>query len=126
MKGDGMGNWGDRFDYKGYFGHSAHCYVMRNGNAVLCTEAPDNEGTSITNMAEAVADQCATMFGIPHDQLVWIEHYSKENRSSLEESFSLVKFELRGSHYSKRFAHPIWTHVDREEVEGIMGIEFAG
>lgn len=116
-----MSKWGLRFDYSGYFGHPAHCYVRVNGNTVLCTEAPDNEGTSITNMAEAVAERVANAYGIRYDKLVWIEHYTHDGLPDIGETFDLVKFDLTNSFYSDKFANPQWTHLEREVVERMMG-----
>ena len=44
-----------RLDYRGYYGCESHCTLEIYGNLVIATEADDNEGTSITNMAEHLA-----------------------------------------------------------------------
>ena len=51
-----------RYDYKGYFGCDCHCTLEIDGNLVICTEDDDNEGTSITNMAEHLAHPCMLQF----------------------------------------------------------------
>jgi hypothetical protein len=117
-----MSRWGTRFNYSGYYGHPAHCYIKVCGNVVLCTEAPDNEGTSITNMAEHVAEEVAKAYQIRYDKLVWIEHYLHEGLPDIGETFDLVKFDLTNSFYSDKFAHPTWQHLEREAVERMIGV----
>ena len=129
-----MSEWGDRFDYLGYQEHTAHCHIKVNGNAVICTESPDNFGTSITNMAEGIATQVCLRHGIPFDQLIWIEHYvnlsdtfGDENNG---ETFDLVTFDIlegsdvpyneqlrlihQGCRATKAFAHPKWLYATKE------------
>ena len=36
---------------------------------------PENEGTSVTNMAEQLATQICQEFDIEPKHLIWIEHY---------------------------------------------------
>ncbi len=104
-----MRQWGTRFDYKGYGGCACHCYIKVSGTVVLCTEAPDNEGTSITNMAVGIAQLVCTAYGIPLDQLTWIEHYLPEEFSDGNESFDLVNFEILGG-----FRNPEWSRLEAD------------
>ena len=71
-----------RYDYKGYFGCDCHCTLEIDGNLVICTEDDDNEGTSITNMAEHLAPRVCYNFGIDPYQLTWIEHYPERGRQT--------------------------------------------
>lgn len=109
-----MRRWGQRFDYKGYSGCACHCYIIVNGNAVLCTESPNNEGTSITNLAEQVAFEVARAYQIKLDQLVWIEHYTHgEKYSTLPETFDRVEFDIIGG----KFHNPRWLPMDKTDKD---------
>jgi Family of unknown function (DUF6011) len=103
-----MRQWGTRFNYKGFGGCSCHCYIKVKGNVVLCTEAPDNEGTSITNMAEGIAQLVCQSTGIMLGQLIWIEHYTHEEMSTIGETFDRVEFDL----VDARFYNPRWSYLD--------------
>ena len=41
---------------------------------VVCSQLPDNENTSVTNMAECRAAEVIEQHGLP-TPLMWIEHY---------------------------------------------------
>jgi hypothetical protein len=120
-----MTQFGTRFDYKGYYGCACHCYINVIGNTVLCSEDPDNEGTSITNMAEGIAEQICKAYHIPMNKLIWIEHYPRDEsqrRAGLDEDFSLVEFEISRDanpimelqNSGLHFVHPKWTYLDRD------------
>lgn len=51
------------------------CDIEIIKNLVIATEMPENEGTSVTNMAEYLATQVCQEFGINPKHLIWIEHY---------------------------------------------------
>lgn len=111
-----MRAWGERFNYTGYFGAPAHCYIKRNGNTILCTESPENEGTSVTNAAENIATAACKEYEIPFDELVWIEHYVNLSGTFADEkdgeTFDQVFFQVDGDH----LAHPKWRHIGRVEA----------
>jgi len=67
----------------------------RDSFVVLCTEPRDNPGQSVTNAAETVASEVATVNRLPLP-LVWIEHYEAGARGTEEDphSFDLVTFHL--------------------------------
>jgi hypothetical protein len=98
------------------------------GNVVVATEAPDNEGTSITNMAESVATQVARTYGIPLDKLIWIEHYVHEGPDpkpgGIPETFALVTFDTlamnRGGNVGEALAHPKWKYLRRDEAVELL------
>lgn len=125
-----LSNWGDRFEYKSFHGHPAHCYILRKGNKIIATEAPDNEGTSITNMAEEIADQVCVHFGIALKDLIWIEHYARQSYRSddIPETFDLVEFKIKNrSRWGEPGLHlriPAWTHLSREKAEELFGSKF--
>ena len=104
---------GDHFDYEGYYpGSKAHCLIKVNGNAVICTQAPDNEGLSITNGAEKIATEVCRQHRIPFNQLVWIEHYihsgNDRHLDPMERpTWDFVTFDIQGDH----LAHPRWRHA---------------
>lgn len=104
-----MGEWGDIFRYAGYGNCDCHCYIKVHGNAVICTEAPENTGTSVTNMAEGIATQVCHQFGIPRGELIWIEHYLHAG-SDIGETFDLVTF----SEADGKLVHPQWKHAGKD------------
>lgn len=100
---------GERFDYLGFCKCASHCYIRINGNTVICTEAPDNHGTSITNMAESIATSVSQKYHIPWNRLVWIEHYVDRGIDP-QETFDFVTFDYDG----QSLHHPRWKHAGKE------------
>ena len=88
----------ERFDYEGYHKCKSHCLIEIHKHekctVVIATEADDNEGTSVTNMAEHIATEVCKAHEIPMLQLVWIEHYSHESFRSRDrdETWDLATF----------------------------------
>ena len=78
---------------------------------VLCSELPigKNPGQSITNAAEAIATHVCRRFSIPHDKLLWIEHYpvaafyTSEPHNN-QPTFDMVTFTSTGG----ILQHPQW------------------
>lgn len=112
-----------RFDYTGYHGCQSHCdiEVFRGPGKVmvLCTEAEDNKGTSVTNMAEHIATDVCRRNNIAHTELVWIEHYPGPR--TFGSGYDLVIFKRKGD----RLVYPDWRPLTvaaylrlREEVQG--------
>lgn len=105
-----LSRWGTKFEYPAYWGpEPAHCLILRNGNAIICTEAPDNHSTSVTNRAEVIADLACAEYGIAKSELVWIEHYPPH--SDIGETFDLVTFETGPD---GKFRRPTWKHLSDE------------
>jgi hypothetical protein len=84
--------------YKDARGHPAHCRVriylpddMRDAPVVICSELPNNPGSSITNSAKVIAAGVIRANGLP-TPVVWIEHWPKESTTGGEETFELVVF----------------------------------
>lgn len=123
-----MSDWGERYDYKGYHGCDCHCYIKVIGNSVLCTEADDNIGTSITNLAETVATLVCRDYHIPLESLTWIEHYTHDGLPNIGETFDLVDFDIvdrpspAGRMTGKRFVNPRWEPADRDYVRNTFGV----
>jgi hypothetical protein len=111
---------------------------------VLCTELPDNEGTSITNAAEQIAAEVlanhpgvfdpfgrVSLGGLSYDKpFVWIEHYLDGARGTPQDpaTFDLVEFShyeprgvLRAGEWRKEIGQPSWSALDRATVEALVG-----
>ena len=84
-----------RYPYTGFHGCDSTCNLEIIKNLVIATEIPENEGTSITNMAEHLATRICQEFNIEPSHLIWIEHYAE--RGDYPESYDLVQFNLDGS-----------------------------
>ncbi len=130
------------FDYKGFFGHLARCYIrIWTGRGqlpvVLATELPDNPGTSITNAAELVAAQVWQQLlpDVPEarEGFDWIERYPARpgrhaplHRAMDGETLDLVTFALGEKRDGvqqlamDRSAHP-WQRISRADVERMIG-----
>lgn len=92
----------ERYEYKGYMGCESHCHLrlflngLNGASVAVVTELDSNDGTSVTNVAEFLAQQIITDFGIDYRSYVHIEHYpptySRSGYVEAEESFSRVSF----------------------------------
>jgi hypothetical protein len=91
------------YHYKGFHGCASKCglRILRLTDrrvAVICSELPDNPGTSVTNFAEDLAGLVCAQHGINPEHLVWIEHYPPDNpRHGLRRgraSWDLVTFKV--------------------------------
>lgn len=103
------------FKYKGFHGCDCVCDIEVYDNIVIATEISQNEGTSITNVAEDLAKQVCDKFAIQYDLLTWIEHYPR--RLGMSETFDLVKFNVS----AMGFDSPEWKRISREGVEKLIG-----
>jgi hypothetical protein len=115
-----------RYDYTGYWECDCHCDLeikrFPDRTVVIATEVEDNEGTSITNMAEHLAFRVCRDFDIDPKMLVWIEHYPDRHppgsRDSIfDESFDLVTFDWDG----QRFSKPNWKPLTKSEMIALIG-----
>lgn len=80
--------------YRGYWSEGGKCRIRIYREAshvpvVICSQLPDNEYTSVTNMAEYLATEVIEKRDLP-SPLVWVEHYP-EHEGDIGE-YSLVKF----------------------------------
>ena len=57
---------------------------------VICSELPNNDGSSVTYSAEQIAAEVIHYHKLSAP--VWIEHYPKEATDGLAEAFELVVF----------------------------------
>jgi len=86
------------YRYRGL--HGCHCKcglritALADGRvAVICTELPDNPGTSVTNYAEQLATLVCAERGIAPEKLVWIEHY-QAHKHHRKPDWDLVTFKV--------------------------------
>jgi len=80
--------------YRGYWTDGGKCririYQQHGGTpVVICSQLPDNDNTSVTNMAEYLAAEVIEEHGL-FTPLVWVEHYP-EHEGEIGE-YSLVTF----------------------------------
>ena len=79
--------------YRGYWSDGGKCsiriYQETEQDPIVISQLPDNDNTSVTNMAEYLAAEVIEEHGLP-TPLTWIEHYP-EHRGKPGE-YSLVTF----------------------------------
>jgi hypothetical protein len=112
--------------YMGYWSDGGRCSIriyQEEGRApvVICTQLPDNDNTSITNMAEYLAAEIIEERVLP-TPLVWIEHYP-EHEGEIGE-YSLVRFSsweitevCLGGVWRCRIGSPRWSPLRPENLE---------
>ncbi len=117
------------YRYRGYWSDGGKCRIRiyrEEGQdpVVICSQLPDNDNTSVTNMAEYLAAEVIEEHGLA-TYLTWIEHYP-EHRGKPGE-YSLVTFsswerrEVRlGGVWRWRVGAPRWSPVQPEEVEELI------
>jgi hypothetical protein len=96
---------------------------------VICTELPDNPGTSITNSAEQIAAEVMRAYPMLEVPFVWIEHHPPQSTDRETETFDLVTFS--GYEITERapdlgefrytIGEPTWKRLDRPSVEALVG-----
>jgi hypothetical protein len=113
--------------YRGYWSDGGKCRIRiyhEDGRApvVICSQLPDNDNTSVTNMAEYLAAEVIEQHGLP-TPFVWLEHYP-EHKGEIGE-YSLVRFSswectqvCLGGVWRYRIGSPRWSPLRREEVDG--------
>jgi hypothetical protein len=65
---------------------------------VICSQLPDNENTSVTNMAEYLAAEVIEKRDLP-SPLVWVEHYPEHEGEIGEYSLVARRKRFGGSHH---------------------------
>ncbi|MDE0315410.1 MAG: hypothetical protein OXM61_10945 [Candidatus Poribacteria bacterium] len=88
-----------KFACNGYHGCQSHCWIEiyphTDRHVVIATEADDNPGTSVINMAEHIATFVCKSYNIPMDTLIWMECYLGRDDGSVlrnKTSWDLVRF----------------------------------
>lgn len=101
----------------------------RDAAVVICSELPDNPGTSVLNAAEQIAAEIIKHFRLPSPP-VWIEHHPQELTNGQEETFDLVTFAhykvkdtLRGGVLHQEIGQPTRKRLDRASLEVLVGQE---
>jgi hypothetical protein len=95
---------------------------------VICSELPNNGGTSVTYAAEQLAAQVIRSHRLPAP-LVWIEHWPKEATDGGKVTFELVVFssykvEERAPYLGETRAwigNATWKRLDCATVEVLVG-----
>ena len=80
--------------YRGYWSDGGKCRIRiyrEDGQApvVICSQLPDNDNTSVTNMAEYLAAEVIEGHSLPVP-VTWIEHYPEHGGEVAE--WALVRF----------------------------------
>ncbi len=112
--------WEGTHQFRGLTGALAWCriavYRGEDGSVVvICSEQPDNPGTSVTNYAEHLARELWERENRPL-LYSWIEHYPAEARPNHGESYDLVTFQVAGD----EFDDVIWRPRTRAAVEKLL------
>jgi hypothetical protein len=100
----------------------------RDAPVVICSELPNNGGTSVTHAAEQLAAEVIRSHILP-TPIVWIEHWPEENTDGGAETFELVVFssykvEERAPYLGENRAwigDATWKRLDRATVEVLVG-----
>jgi hypothetical protein len=115
--------------YRGYWSDGGRCRIRiyrEDGLApvVICSQLPDNDNTSVTNMAEDLAAEVIEEHELP-TPLVWIEHYP-EHEGEIGE-YSLVRFSswkleeaCLGGIWRFRAGSPEWVPLGSEEIGALL------
>ena len=102
----------------------------RDKPVVICSELPNNEGSSVTYSAHQIAAEVIRYHKLDVPP-VWIEHYPKEATDGASETFELVVFSSydvkeRAPYLGETrltVGEPTWKTLDRESVEALVGQE---
>ena len=102
----------------------------RDAPVVLCSELPNNEGSSVTYAAHQIVAEVISYneFALPP---IWIEHYPPETTNGASETFEMVIFSsyevTEKAPYlgetSLTIGEPTWKTLDRETVEILVELE---
>jgi hypothetical protein len=102
----------------------------RDAPVVICSELPNNEGSSVTYSAHQIAAEVIRYhrLGLPP---VSIEHYPKEATDGHSETFELAVFSSyevkeRAPYLGETkltIGEPTWKSLNRESVEALVGQE---
>lgn len=119
----------DWFEYPGYFHKPAHCQIdvfKREGGegytVVIATELENNDGASITNASESLANHLCKKLSILPQDLILVEHYLAD--STLPEHYSLVRFKnIRRNRNEFTFEGRSWLPMEKTELERLLGVE---
>ncbi|MDP9481117.1 MAG: hypothetical protein M3R38_36540, partial [Actinomycetota bacterium] len=93
---------------------------------VVCSQLPENDNTSVTNMAEYLAAEVLEKHSLP-TPLVWLEHYPEhEGRVGEWSRVGFSSWEAEevslGGVLRRRVGSPRWSHLSSEEAERLMTV----
>src|SRR5688572_22942689 len=106
--------------YRGYWSDGGKCRIriyQGDGQApvVVCSQLPDNDNTSVTNMAEYLVAEVIEEHSLS-PPLTWVEHYPEHEEEIGE--YSLVRFSswdpqkvCLGGVWRSRIGSPSWVHL---------------
>ena len=115
--------------YRGYWCDGRKCRIRiyrEDGcvHVVICSQLPDHDNTSVTNMAEYLAAEVIEEHKLP-TPLTWIEHYP-EHEGEIGE-YSLVSFSdwdsqgvCLGGVWQCRVGSPAWSPLSAAEVKAML------
>jgi hypothetical protein len=119
----------DTFEFEGLNRCQSVCGVEIQGNVVVVTQLPENQGTSVTNAWPVLADLIMLHYGLIEPalrgELRWIEHYPSQRylgqhvktKETWDEIFMvLTKDNTHQMHPDK---HP-WRRLTEEEVKNLI------
>jgi hypothetical protein len=100
----------------------------RGAPVVICSEVPNNEGSSVTYSANQLAAEVIRYHKLALPP-VWVEHYPKEATDGHSETFALVVFSSyevkeRAPYLGETrltLGEPVWKTLDREGVGALVG-----
>ena len=101
---------------------------QRDAPVVICSELPNNEGSSVTYSANQLAAEVIRYHKLALPP-VWVEHYPKEATDGTSETFELVEFSSyevkeRAPYLGETrltLGEPVWKTLERESVETLVG-----
>jgi protoheme ferro-lyase len=115
--------------YKGYWSDGGKCRIRiyrEEGRdpVVICSQLPEKDNTSVTNMAEYLAAEVIEEHGLA-TPLTWIEHYpehrGRPGEYSLGSFSSWERREVRlGGVWRYRVGSPNWSPSWPEKVEELI------
>ncbi len=132
------------YAYRGMFTDGAVCRIRiyeERGQTpvVIASELPENQNTSVTNMAEYLAAEILRKH-FRHrleeeEPVVWIEHYPRPKERYMrrivgKKEYDRVTFSswvprpvFRGGVWRFTLGEPHWRHLDPHDVVSLLGVD---
>ena len=115
-----------RYEYPGFHGCLSHCdlEIVRSSSKttlIICTELPDNPGTSVTNLAAELATRvCEEDKTIDPARLLWVEHYSPAQGRAGEIIPAVWAWVIFTEREGTTFRRPTWQHLPPLTMQDIL------
>ncbi len=115
--------------YRGYWSEGGVCWIRIYQSdcqppVVICSQLPENNNTSVTNMAEYIAAEVIERHELP-TPLTWIEHYPEHEGYTGE--WSLVSFAswkigeaILAGFERRRIGSPNWSNLSSALVQDLL------